>query len=104
MYHEKVVLRGDDLLMDEDLGPALLSQPIKAQSSTVRRRITKMVSNKDLDEDRDTIVLGFVLDHDDELYARVTLIPFLPMPAKADSDSVKASFGIGASPSAAEEP
>ena len=94
-YHEKVVLRGDDVLMDENLGPALLSQVVKAHSSTIHRKITKMVSNKDLDEDPDTILLGFVLRREDELYARVTLAPFMALPVKADSDTVKADLGLG---------
>lgn len=92
-FIERVQLRGDDLLIDDDLGPPLSSQCVKAQPGCVNKSITRTVSNGRLDEDRDTIILGVVIGAKDEIYARLTYSPFIASGTSADSNTVSEHFG-----------
>lgn len=95
VFEENVVLRGDDPIFDEDR--ALIAATfIKAAPGTINRSVNKLVSQNRLDEDGDTIIFGVpVLVLKDELYARVSLKPFAPKPAQADSNVVSGQFGPG---------
>lgn len=96
VFEEKVVLRGDDPLFDEDRA-VIASSFVKAAPGTIKRSFTQQVSQHRLDEDGDTIVFGVpLLVLRDELYARVTLTPFQARPAQADSEPVSGQFGPGA--------
>ena len=92
-FMERVGLRGKDLGPEDDL-VSLLSRTVKAQATPIVRRITRRVSDEALDEDRDTLIAA-VLQREDEIYARATLVPFIAMPASADSNIVIGSFGQG---------
>jgi len=95
VFEEKVVLRGDDPIFDEDRAP-IATTFVKAVTGTIKRSFTQQVSQNRLDEDGDTIIFGVpVLTLRDELYARVSLTPFVPRPAQADSDPVSGQFGPG---------
>jgi hypothetical protein len=96
VFEEKVVLRGDDPIFDDDRA-VIASTFIKAAAGTIKRSFTQQVSQNRLDEDGDTIIFGVpVLTLRDELYARVALTPFAPRSAQADSDPVSGQFGPGA--------
>jgi hypothetical protein len=96
VFDEKVVLRGDDPLFDDDRA-VIASTFIKAAAGSIKRSFSTQVSQNRLDEDGDTIIFGVpVLTLRDELYARVTLKPFAPRSAQADSDPVTGQFGPGA--------
>jgi hypothetical protein len=95
-FVERVVLRGDDFLFDNDL-ITLRNTCVRAQRGCVDRSVSATVSTATLDEDGDTIFLGIVLNADrDEIYARVTLKPFTPPGASGDSNQVTGQFGPGA--------
>ncbi|MBI5256971.1 MAG: hypothetical protein HY855_10765 [Burkholderiales bacterium] len=97
VFEERVQLRGDDPIFDNDRGTPLLTGFVKATPNNVSRTLTKMVSQSVLDEDGDTIILGVpIAVLRDELYARVTLKPFHPGNAQGDSNVVKGQFGPGA--------
>jgi hypothetical protein len=97
VFEERVQLRGDDPLFDDNRGGPLLASFVKATPNNVSRTVVKMVSENVLDEDGDTIILGVpIAVLRDELYARVTLTPFHPGNAQADSNVVKGQFGPGA--------
>ncbi|WP_395703632.1 hypothetical protein [Aquabacterium sp.] len=97
VFEERVQLRGDDPVFDEDRGAPLLTSFVKATPANVNRTISKMVSSSVLDEDGDTIIFGVpILALRDELYARVTLRPFQPGSASSDSNVVKGQFGPAA--------
>lgn len=91
-FIERVVLRGDDVLFDDNLA-TLRSQCVKAQAGCVNRSISRVLSRSLLDEDPDTIIFGFILGDKDELYARVTMTPFSPAGDTADSNTVVGHFG-----------
>ena len=92
-FVEKVQLRGDDPIWDDDL-ITLRSTCVRAQNGCVDRRISAVVAESTLDEDPDTIIFGWVLSRDrDEVYARVTLTPFVPTGTRADSNVVTGQFG-----------
>ncbi|TDR36668.1 hypothetical protein DFR29_12718 [Tahibacter aquaticus] len=96
VFEENVVLRGDDPIFDDDRA-VIAASFVKAVPGTLNRSFTKQVSQNRLDEDGDTIIFGVpVLTLKDELYARVTLKPFAPRPAQADSNLVSGQFGPGA--------
>jgi len=96
VFDETVVLRGDDPIFDDDR-TTIVSTFVKAVPGTVNRSFSKNVSQSRLDEDGDTIIFGVpVLVLKDELYARVTLRPFAPTGAQADSNVVAGQFGPGA--------
>lgn len=92
-FVEKVTLRGDDPIWDDHL-IVLRNACIRAERGCVDRSISTMVSESTLDEDGDTIILGWVINRDrDEIYARVTLTPFAPTGSEADSNIVTGQFG-----------
>jgi len=92
-FMERVGLRGKDLGPEDDLA-SLLSRTVRAQAAPIVRTIRRRVTDETLDEDRDALI-GAVLQRQDEVYARVTLVPFIAMPASADSNIVVGSFGEG---------
>lgn len=97
VFEERVQLRGDDPVFDDDRGGPLLTTFVKATPANVTRNLTKMVSSSVLDEDGDTIILGVpIAALRDEIYARVTLRPFVPTGALADSAPQKGQFGPAA--------
>lgn len=97
VFEERVQLRGDDPIFDDDRGAPLLASFVKAVPGNVNRSVVKMVSQNVLDEDGDTIILGVpIAVLRDEIYARVTLRPFVPTGTTADSAAQKGQFGPGA--------
>jgi hypothetical protein len=92
-FVEAVTLRGDDPFFDDHL--ILLRRAcVKAQEGCVDRSISTVVSESTLDEDGDTIILGWVISRNrDEIYARVTLVPFTATGSQADSNIVTGQFG-----------
>lgn len=89
VFVERVTLRGSDVAVDDDLA-SLYTDVVKApvDPSFVDRSISEMVSRDTLDEDSD-----FLVAMRDEIYARVTLQPFMPMSASAESNLVSGQFG-----------
>lgn len=97
VFEERVQLRGDDPAFDDDRGAPLLASFVKATPANVNRTVTRLVSQNVLDEDGDTIILGVpIAALRDELYARVSLRPFVPAGAQADSPTQKGQFGPAA--------
>lgn len=92
VFTEKVTLRGDDPVWDDTL-ITLRNSCIKAQRGCVDREVVANVAESTLDEDPDTIILGWVIGNKDEVYARVTLTPFQPSSSQGDSNQVSADFG-----------
>lgn len=92
VFRESVNLRADDLIDNHIIN--IFTGPLKATAPSVNRSINAEVSRSRLDEDGDTIILGWVVDAaQDEIYARVELSPFVPSGASADSNIVKGQFG-----------
>lgn len=91
-FIEKVTLRGDDPVWDDHL-VTLRNGCIKAQAGCVERKWSRDVAASTLDEDPDTIILGWVIGNRDEVYARVKLTPFTPSGSQGDSNTVKSDFG-----------
>jgi hypothetical protein len=92
VFLEKVTLRGDDPIFDNDL-ITLRNRCVRAQSGCIEREISREVSRSRLDEDPDTVILGVVFGDRDEIYARVKLTPFSPSGTTGDSNVVKGQFG-----------
>jgi hypothetical protein len=96
VFDETVILRGDDPVFDDDRA-TIAATFVKAAPGTVNRSHSARVSQSRLDEDGDTIIFGVpILVLKDELYARVTLRPFVATGAQADSNVVSGQFGPGA--------
>lgn len=92
-FVETVTLRGDDPFWDDHL-ITLRNTCIKAKEGCVDRELSTVVSESTLDEDGDTIILGWVISRNrDEVYARVRLVPFTPSGSQADSNIVTGQFG-----------
>ena len=91
-FIEEVKLRGDDPIWDDNL-LTMHKDCLRASSGCVTRRFERIVADSTLDEDPDTIILGWVIGDKDEVYARVKLTPFAPSGAQADSNLVTADFG-----------
>ena len=95
-FVERVVLRGDDPLFDNDL-ITLRNRCVRAQRGCVDRTVSAVVPAATLDEDGDTIIFGIPVHADrDEIYARVRMTPFAPGTASADSNQVTGQFGPAA--------
>lgn len=92
VFREKVTLRGDDPIWDNHL-ITLRDTCIRATQGCVERTITSNLAQSTLDEDADTIILGWVIGDKDEVYARVTVTPFTPSGSSGDSNIVSADFG-----------
>lgn len=92
VFVERVVLRGDDPIWDDNL-TTLRNTCVRATQGCVDRTISTIVSASSLDEDPDTIIFGWVIGDQDEIYARVTLTPFTPTGAERDSNTVSGHFG-----------
>jgi hypothetical protein len=92
-FLEKVSLRGDDAILDEDIGGPLYCHAIKAETPPLAREIRRTLLSRELDEDLDRRVLGSPVRRADELYARVALTPFVAAEAILDSNVVRGSFG-----------
>lgn len=94
-FVERVVLRGADPIFDDDL-VTLRNNCMRAQRGCIDRTVSAVVPTATLDEDGDTIILGWVVDAArDEIYARVTMKPFVPGSASANSNQVTGQFGPG---------
>ena len=91
-FHERVTLRGDDPIWDDHI-ITLRSECVKAVDGCIERNIDRMVSTRTLDEDGDTIIFGLVFGAVDEIYARITLDPFVTSRREADSNIVTGHFG-----------
>lgn len=95
VFEEKVVLRGDDPLFDNDQA-TIATGFVKAVPGTINRSFSSSVSQSRLDEDGDTVIFGIpIAKLRDELYARVSLSPFVPNGAHSDSNVVTGQFGPG---------
>ncbi len=93
VFRETVLLRGDDPIWDDNLAQ-IHAGHVKAGSSVVNRNFAADVSRSKLDEDGDTVVFGVPIFADrDEIYARVSLAPFVPSGASASSNTVTGQFG-----------
>jgi hypothetical protein len=91
-FREKVTLRGDDPIWDDHI-LTLRDGCIKASAACVERTFKINVASSTLDEDPDTIILGWVIGNKDEIYARVALTPFVPTGSSGDSNIVTGDFG-----------
>jgi|KBSSwiS6_1023812.scaffolds.fasta_scaffold00673_9 hypothetical protein len=93
VFTERVVLRGDDPIWDNNLA-TIRSVCVRANKDCIDRKITVDVSRRTLDEDGDTVILGIPVWADrDEIYARVSLTPFVPSSRTVDSNNVYGQFG-----------
>ena len=93
VFIEKVVLRGDDPIWDDNL-VTIRNVCVRANKDCIDRKIVTDVSRRALDEDGDTVIFGIPIFADrDEIYARVSLTPFNPSSRTADSNSVFGQFG-----------
>lgn len=92
VFREKVVLRGDDPIWDDHL-ITLRNTCVRATEGCIDRSVRATVASSTLDEDPDTIILGWVIGDKDEVYARVSLVPFEPSPSTGDSNTVTTDFG-----------
>ena len=93
VFVEKVQLRGDDPIWDDNL-VTMRNTCVKAERGCVEREVSRFVSRRTLDEDGDTVIFGIPIHADrDELYARVTLTPFSPGSSAANSNIVTGQFG-----------
>lgn len=93
VFIERVVLRGDDPIWDDNLS-TIRNVCVKAQRDCIERKIAVEVSRRTLDEDGDTVILGFPIHASrDEIYARVSLTPFTPSSRTTDSNTVTGQFG-----------
>ncbi len=88
VFIENVKLMGDDWLNDDNLYTLSHHTCIKAPSSKVciPRKFTKTLKNSVLDED------DSFFNRKDEVYARVTITPFVPSSKKADSNIISSYF------------
>ncbi|HSN97133.1 MAG TPA: hypothetical protein VLS89_02510 [Candidatus Nanopelagicales bacterium] len=93
IFVERIGLRGNDPLFDDDIAPGLVSQLVQAQPNVPRRAVRRIIPTRLLDEDRDRSLLGLLLAREDELIAQVSLMPFMPRGATASSQPVEANFG-----------
>lgn len=94
-FVETVALRGLDPISDDDLA-TIYRSCVKADRTSMDRTRTATVSRRALDEDGDTVIFGWVVSADeDEIYARVTLSPFVSSGASGNSNVVRGQFGAG---------
>lgn len=97
-FVERVVLRGQDPLRDDNLAPLLLPDTVFTPgTAVVPRSINMSFPTRTLDEDRD-LLWPIVIRNEDEIYARVSLAPLEEAGATVvrDSNVVKNQFGRGA--------
>ncbi len=93
VFVERVDLRGDDPVVDDQLS-RMRNSCVVAERNCIDRRITRSVSRSRLDEDGDTIVFGVPIDANrDEIYARVSLTPYVPRGDTTNSNTVTGQFG-----------
>jgi hypothetical protein len=92
VFRERVTLRGDDPIFDDHV-TTMLDWWVRAESSPILRRIVRQVSLSPIDADSDTVVLGIAFIGEDEIFARVELMPFSPGSSEASSNIVHARFG-----------
>lgn len=92
VFVERVLLRGDDPIWDDNL-ITLRNTCVKAQAGCTDRVLSTTVARSQLDEDPDTIIFGWVIGDRDEIYARVSLTPFAPTGDSRDSNTVTGNFG-----------
>ncbi|TAL16341.1 hypothetical protein EPN96_09415 [bacterium] len=95
-FVEKVILRASDVPeggADSDLA-TLKNACVRADTASVSRTVTVSVSRSTLDEDKDILVLPFVRANADEIYAHVSLTPFVTRGATGNSNTVTGQFGL----------
>lgn len=93
-FVEKVVLRGDDPFWDDDDHLITLRNVCtKAVDGCVERSISTTIARSALDEDPDTIIFGWVIGSEDEIYARVSLAPFVAKGSSKNSNILTGHFG-----------
>jgi len=95
----RVLLRGKDPVMDDNLAPNLgPAGPVTALALVMPVTRSLLVSNDQLDEDRDAVLGSFIIRNEDEIYARVAMARlFSSDPAVIqDSNLVRGQFGRGA--------
>ena len=97
VFIEKVLLRGDDPIWDDNLA-TIRNTCVKASPKCIDRKFSVDVSRRSLDEDGDTVIFGIPIFSDrDEIYARVSLTPFVPSSRTSDSNIVTGQFGAAGS-------
>ncbi len=97
VFTEKVVLRGDDPIWDDNL-TTLRTACVRASKDCIDRKVVANVSRRTLDEDGDTVIFGIPVFADrDEIYARVSLTPYAPSSRSVDSNNVYGQFGAAGS-------
>ena len=97
VFVENVALRGDDPIFDDHL-TTLRNSCVKAERECLDRTLVANVSRSTLDEDGDTIILGWPVWADtDEVYARITLTPFTPSGSSANSNIATGQWGAAGS-------
>jgi hypothetical protein len=98
IFVERVGLRGADVVNDDELAPALMNQLVQAEEDLPRRAVRRVLPNQLLDEDRDRGLLGMLLGREDEVYAQVSMVPFMPRPAMGRSATLRAQLGPAGEP------
>ncbi len=95
----RVLLRGKDALFDDNLAPNLgPSGPITALALVMPITRSLIVSNDQLDEDRDVGIGSFIIRFEDEIYARIAMVRLFSSDPVIiqDSNVVRGHFGRGA--------
>lgn len=85
-FIETVRLRGDDGILADDNLKTLKNSCVSASKRCVKRKITRSISNKVLNED------DSFFNRTDEVYAQVKLVPFKPKTSSASSNIISSRF------------
>lgn len=94
VFREKVTLHGDDAGTADALLHTVRNDYIQATQNPVLRNIEISIARQTLDEDPDTMIGGMpVGDYLDEIYARVSLSPFVPPTVSLNSAPVIGTHG-----------
>lgn len=94
VFREKVTLHGDDAGPADTLLHTIRNGYIQATQNPVPRNIEISIARQTLDEDPDTMIGGMpVGDYLDEVYARVSLTPFVPASVNLNSSPVIGTHG-----------
>lgn len=94
VFKETVTLMGDDPVWDDTL-ITIRNGCVKAEKNCVERKFSRQVSRSTLDEDGDTVIFGIPIHAaQDEIYAHVTVAPFMPNGSTGNSNIVTGQFGV----------
>lgn len=91
VFKEVVSIMGSDLGPDEHLFK-MKSVYVRAQAGIIQRNWSKIVDKSKLDEDDDIGLFGVKIKFDDEVYANVKLLPFVPNSDSANSAEIVRFF------------